>query len=216
MSGGLTLSSPLVRALSLVWLVVVWMALWGDASLGTALGGAGAGVVVLVVCSRGATAQPVAIRPLAVLRLAGAFSVMLVQSTVEVVRSTLHFTDELHSVVLTVHLPPCPPAVATLVANAVTLTPGTLSLELEVRADESASLHVHALDAPDAEEVRRDVLRLHALATAAFGRPPGATPPPPSTAATRSGASPVGDRYAARGGGRRPTPPPSTPPGSAA
>jgi multicomponent Na+:H+ antiporter subunit E len=167
----LSLRPLAVRLVTLAWLVLVWVALWGDISVGTAAGGLLIGLIALRgVAGGGGAAGHVRVRPLAALRFARVFAVMLVQSNLSVLRLTLAVRHPLRSLVLAVRLPPAPPAVASIVANAVTLTPGTLSLDLTVAADESALLLVHALDAPDAEEVRADVLRLHTLASAAVQR----------------------------------------------
>jgi multicomponent Na+:H+ antiporter subunit E len=56
--------------------------------------------------------------------------------------------------------------VVTLIADAITLTPGTLTLE--VVAD-PLTLYVHVLDGRDLEAVRREVRRLEVLAVRAFG-----------------------------------------------
>jgi multicomponent Na+:H+ antiporter subunit E len=56
--------------------------------------------------------------------------------------------------------------VVTLVANAVSLTPGTLTLELDRPGN---ILYVHVLHLRDLESVRRDVRSLEALVVRAFG-----------------------------------------------
>lgn len=169
--GGVRLSSLAMRVVSVAWLTLVWVSLWGDPSLGTALAGLAVGAVVHLAVSRAGTVGAVRVRPLRALLLGVVFLGMLAQSTAAVVRRVLGPKLSLESVVVEVALPPAPPGVATLVANAVTLTPGTLSLDLVVAEDRSAVLLVHALDAPDPEAVRQDTLRLHRLALDAFDRP---------------------------------------------
>ena len=58
------------------------------------------------------------------------------------------------------------PVARLLLANAITLTPGTLTLE--VRRD-PLTLYVHALDTRDIDQVQRDVRTLEVLAVRAFG-----------------------------------------------
>ena len=53
----------------------------------------------------------------------------------------------------------------TLVANAITLTPGTLTVTAE---SDPAVLHVHVLGLGDVDEFRASVHDLHRRATAAF------------------------------------------------
>lgn len=177
----LSLGPRALRALAVAWLALVWVSLWGDPSLGTAAAGVLVGWAVQRTVGGRTTPGSVQLHPLRALALAGVFLLMLVESTVGVVGRVLGPRIVLRSAVIDVALPPAPPAVATLVANAVTLTPGTLALDLAVADDESALLLVHALDAPDPETVRRDVLRLHALAMAAFGRSAPTSPPTPSS-----------------------------------
>ena len=68
--------------------------------------------------------------------------------------------------IVAVPLRGCSDAVATLIADAISLTPGTLTLE--VRRD-PLTLYVHALDTRDVEQVQRDVRTLEVLAVRAFG-----------------------------------------------
>ena len=58
--------------------------------------------------------------------------------------------------------------VVTLVANSITLTPGTLTVDVH-RDESGVTLYVHGMYTRDVEAVRRDVLRLEALALRAFG-----------------------------------------------
>lgn len=163
------------KALSLAWLTLVWVALWGDVALGTVVAGALIGGFTLLALHRFSTRDPSRrpdVRPLALLRYVGTFTVMLVQANIAVAKVVLSPRLRIEPAILAVHLPPTTPFVATLVANSVTLTPGTLTLDAVRNPDESWTLIVHALDAPDMEPVRADTLRLYALASAAF-RPDG-------------------------------------------
>ena len=169
--GGITLEPLVMRLLSVLWLAVVWSALWGDAAPGTFVAGLIVGTIAMWLVTGRSYTGAARVRPLRALLYAGVFLLMLVESTVDVLLKVLAPRLKLNPAVIDVALPPAPPAVATLVANSVTLTPGTLSLNLEVADDDSAVLQIHALDAPDPEAVRADALRLHALALAAFDRP---------------------------------------------
>jgi multicomponent Na+:H+ antiporter subunit E len=73
-----------------------------------------------------------------------------------------------HTGIVAVPLRGCSDAVATLIADAISLTPGTLTLELRRRP---LTLFVHALDVRDVEQVQADVRRLEVLALKAFGPP---------------------------------------------
>lgn len=159
----------------------VWVALWGDARPGTVVAGLLIGGLVGAVFSRvgpnPAVGRPV-VRPLALLRLLAVFAWMLLVSTWTVAVRVCARRVRVAPAVLAVRLPPSSDAVATIVANAVTLTPGTLTLDATSDDDGTVRLVIHALDAPDTSSVRHDVLTLHRLTAEAFPRPrtaPGAT-----------------------------------------
>ena len=73
-----------------------------------------------------------------------------------------------------VELPGATPLVTTLVANAITLTPGTLTV---TAGSDPAVLHVHVLGLGDLDEFRAEILDLQRRASAAF------TPAPESVEA---------------------------------
>lgn len=154
--------SRLVRVL---WLVGLWAALWSKFSVATVAGGL---VVALAVVALFDPWRPgsVVIRPVRVLWLAANFAVLLVQSSVQVAWAVLVPHRRVHTGIVAVPLQGCTDAVATVLADAITLTPGTLTIE--VRRD-PLTLYVHALDARDVDQVRRDVRRLEVLVVRAFG-----------------------------------------------
>jgi multicomponent Na+:H+ antiporter subunit E len=158
-----------IRLLGVAWLTVVWVALWGQLTVGNVAAGAIIGATVVVLFPRYGPQEGAHLRPVAALKFAAVFAGMLVLSNIAVARRVLERRVRLAPAVVLVELPPSSEMVVTLVANAVTLTPGTLSLQATVNDDGSAHLVVHALDAPDDATVVTDVHRLHRLATAAFG-----------------------------------------------
>lgn len=167
----MTIVNPvLVRAAVVGWLAAVWMALWGDLTAGTGLAGVAVGWFVVRLVQGRTTPGDVRVDPVAALRFAGVFAWLLIVSTGNVVAHVLRPRLTIRPGVVAVVLPAAPPAVATLVANSVSLTPGTVSLDLDVNRDGTATLHVHTLDGTF-DSVTADVLRFHRLATAAFGRP---------------------------------------------
>lgn len=155
------------RAVLGVWLVVVWTALWGEASVANVLGGVGVAAALLVLFPAEAPRGTLVLRPAAALRFTGRFLLDLVRSTVDVAWDVLTPRSIAPPGVVVVRLPPTPAGVVTLVADAVTLTPGTLTLEAEWRPD-CILLSVHALHLRDPEQVRADVRAVHRRAVAAF------------------------------------------------
>jgi multicomponent Na+:H+ antiporter subunit E len=68
--------------------------------------------------------------------------------------------------------------VVNLVANSITLTPGTMTVEVSTAGDldddgaeDDVILYIHGMYTRDPEAVRRDVLHLEELALRAFGTP---------------------------------------------
>lgn len=148
-----------------VLLTVIWVVLWSDLSLANVLSGlfvAGAIVAAGDTWRRGT----LIIRPLHALRFAGYFLVKLVESNFVVARTVIAPRDRVHTGIVAVPLRGCSDAVVTLVADAISLTPGTLTVEVR---REPLTLYVHALDTRDIEQVRRDIRTLEVLAVRAFG-----------------------------------------------
>lgn len=156
------------RLPAFAWLVVVWVALWGEATPANLLGGAAVAAAVLRVFGRAGPRPAGPVRPLAALSFAGWFAVKLVQATVQVAVEAARPRPRINEAVIALPLPQVSDAVATVVANAISLTPGTLTLEVESDRD-AAVLYVHALQAPDPDVTRRQLFDLARRARAAFG-----------------------------------------------
>ena len=110
------------------------------------------------------------VRPLAALRFLVVFTWALVVATWQVVVAVVRPRLRLAEGIVAVPLVSRSPVIATFVANAISLTPGTLTVEVsEPTVDGSLVLYVHALDVDDPDAVRRDGRRFEELAVAAFG-----------------------------------------------
>ncbi|HVM19142.1 MAG TPA: Na+/H+ antiporter subunit E [Egibacteraceae bacterium] len=157
--------------LNVMWLALVWTALWGSVEPGTVVAGLLIGTAVMLLVARGEPSSWGSFRPLAALRYLGVFSLMLAQATFEVVAAVITPSTRVAPAVVEVDLPDSTPGVVTMVANSITLTPGTLTLDATVAEGSGARLRVHALNASDPVAVRDDVLRLHRLAAAVFSGP---------------------------------------------
>ncbi len=156
----------------IAWLTVVWVGLWGSPTPANVLGGlaVGAGVVALLplteVPSQGL------VRPLALLRFLAFFAVDLVRASLSVVALVLRPRLRMRQAVVAVPVRGASDRLLTLLANVISLTPGTLTLEVD---RPRATLYVHVLDVgggPDAvERVRASILRVERLAILAVGSP---------------------------------------------
>ncbi|HVM15772.1 MAG TPA: Na+/H+ antiporter subunit E [Egibacteraceae bacterium] len=160
----MNLVGTLVRTIGLA---LMWAALWGDVSLGTFTAGAMVALGAQAAFPALAPRPPGRVNVFGLAKLGVVFAWMLVTANLSVTRRVFSPRVSLSPLVVDVALPPCSDAVATVVANAVTLTPGTLTLDLARTAD-TVVLTVHDLDANGPEDVRADVRALYELAAAAF------------------------------------------------
>ncbi len=156
------------RAILICWLLVVWVALWESASLATLL----SGVVVavsLIALFPAATPKPSGalrpFRPFKAARFAVFFLYRLMVANLVVAWEVITPRNKINQGVVRIPIKGVSDGVVTLVANAISLTPGTLTVE--VRRDPTV-LYVHVLHLRSVEEVRRDVQRLESLALEAF------------------------------------------------
>lgn len=155
----------MIRLVRLVWITFLWVALWGELSIANVIGGVLVGAVLILLFETW-RADTLVIRPIRAIAFLGFFAYKLVESTWTVARTVIAPRDRVHQGIISVPLPDCSDAVATIVAGAITLTPGTLTLE--IRRD-PLTLYVHALDTRDVEAIRQDVRKLERMAVRAFG-----------------------------------------------
>ena len=155
-------------------LVVVWVALWGTPTVGNFLSGLIAvGVIFLVFPSGPGRLEPAdegRVRILASLHFLVFFAWALVVATWDVTLTVLGPRSKIAEAVVAVPLRSASPVIATMVANAITLTPGTMTIEVSDDEDPIV-LYVHVLGLGDPESIREDGWKFEELAVAAFGSP---------------------------------------------
>lgn len=145
---------------ALLWLVVLWVALWGEVSAGSVLGGLLAAVAVAVVFS-GAAPRPAHVpRPLRLLRFVAHFVAKVVEANAVVAWEVATPGSGLNQAIVAVPVHSDDDIIITGVGNAISLTPGTLTIE--VRRDPPV-LYVHVLHFHSVERTRRDALYLEYL-----------------------------------------------------
>lgn len=154
-----------------LWLTIVWLALWRDTSLATAGAGLLVAGVLLSAFPPRREALPAVVRPLAAIRLASYFAWKLLEATAVVAWEVLTPRNRIVEGVVAVPLAGVSDTVTTVVANAISLTPGTLTLEVHRRP---TVLYVHILHLQDIERTRRDIQKLERLAIQAFSPDPHA------------------------------------------
>lgn len=158
------------RVLMGAWLTFVWVLLWGSPSAANVVGGVAVASVLLLLLPLPPVASPGIVRPMALLRFVGFFAVDLVQSSLQVAGLVLRPRLKLRQAVVAIPARGASDQLLTLLANAISLTPGTLTLEVD---RPRSTLYVHVIDVgggPDAvERVRADILHLERLAILAVG-----------------------------------------------
>ena len=151
------------------WLTLVWVGLWGSVTPANVLGGLALGILLLLAFPLSHVDTPGIVRPVPLLRFAGYFAVDLVRSSLQVSRLVLRPTLRLRQAVLAVPVRGASDRLLTLLANAISLTPGTLTLEVD---RPRSTLYIHVIDAgdsPGAELVRAKILAVERLAILAVG-----------------------------------------------
>lgn len=143
--------------------LLVWLALWGEVSWANIASGL---VVVFLI---GVIIRPVPrahrVNVIGVVRLVAIFFWRLITSSIVVVQTVIRPTPaRLRSGVVAIPLTHNSRLVATIVADAISLTPGTLTLEAR---GEPPVLYVHVLGLEDPEDIRTDVRGLEKLVLAA-------------------------------------------------
>lgn len=160
MSRRLAVAAPLV-----VVLVALWLLLQGEVSIGNVLGGLVLAAAVAAAFPQSTTSMRHRLHPVAFVRFVGFVLYSLVLSSWVVIRTIVRPTPaRLRSGIVKVRLDVESPLTATLVANAITLTPGTMTLTARV---EPAELSVHVLGLDDAEDFRASIADLERRVVAA-------------------------------------------------
>lgn len=165
------------RGVVVAWSVLVWCALWSDFSLANVVWGAVIGAASLRLLPVHPGAGEVTVRPLRLVAylLYGAWS--LVASSFAVAWEVVTPGNPARQGIVEAPLRNRSRGVTTMIANTVSLTPGTLTLEVR---GEPPSLFVHVMQLGDPEDVRAEVRRLEDLALRAFPT----VPTVPATTAT--------------------------------
>ena len=161
----------------LIWLTSLWVALWADLTVGNVLGGLIVALAVVGVARpTGVTGlERTNLRPISALVYAAYFLWQLLKANFVVAWEIITPRLKLNRAIIAVPMHTTSAGVVTLIANSVTLTPGTLTIYV---AEEFSSdgdivertLFVHVLHFIDVESVRRDVLQLERRAIKAFGQ----------------------------------------------
>jgi multicomponent Na+:H+ antiporter subunit E len=150
-------------------LAIVWMFLFGDFSLPSMVVGLGLGFVAIAV-SRPVLGSQRYVRSVAgVFRLLVGFTRELVTANLHLARDILRPEPPFRPGFVRFDIRDLGPTETVLLANLVSLTPGTLTVDVD---DEGFTLYLHTLYAQDPQAVRAGVRRLANLIHDATGSDP--------------------------------------------
>lgn len=153
----------------MVWLVVVWNLLWGTLSWANVLSGLLVALTVLTLLPLPHVVGGSRVRPLPLLSFLGHFVVDLVTSAAEVSWQALRPGGVHRTAIVQVQLRTDSDLLLTMVAEAISLVPGSLLLDLD-REERVMTLHVlPARDLEDVQRRKRHVLVVEERLVRAFG-----------------------------------------------
>lgn len=137
-----------------VVIAVLWAMLADDISGGTALLGLTLGLVIPVFTAAFWPGRPRTFRIAAALKLAVVVLYDILVANIAVARIVLGNVDTIRSKFVDVPLDMDDPYVATILGSIITLTPGTLTIDIDM---ERRLIHIHALDVPDKSLLIADI-----------------------------------------------------------
>jgi multicomponent Na+:H+ antiporter subunit E len=153
----------------LAWLVLVWMLLWGTWSWANLISGVVVAVAVTVLLPLPPVVGGMRARPAAVLVFLGHFVVDLVSSAALVAWQTIRPGGIRYSAIISVQMRTDSDLLLTMVAESLTLVPGSLVIDMD-REARTLSLHIlHVRDEADVESRRAAVLAEEVRVVRAFG-----------------------------------------------
>jgi multicomponent Na+:H+ antiporter subunit E len=144
----------IAKGATVVWLVVVWLVVVESVTPGAVLAGAFVAAVLMVVFRPPTRDEGrVRIRPLALARYVGRFLVDLVHANVLVAWAVIAPARAgVRQGIVAVPVAPMPDSATMVLANAISLTPGTFIVE--IRHDPTV-FYLHVLQLGSVDEVRR-------------------------------------------------------------
>jgi multicomponent Na+:H+ antiporter subunit E len=149
------------------WLTTLWVVLWRDPTVGNVIGGlAAAGLVLLLFPARQPARRDHTLRPVPLVKFLGWFTWQLIVANLVVAREVLTPRDHIRSGIVAVPLQGCSDLVVTVIADAITLTPGTMTLEVQ---RDPTVIYVHVLHLYDIDQARKDITTVQRLVVRAIG-----------------------------------------------
>ena len=158
---------------AVVWLTTLWVLLWNDLSVANVLSGVVLAVVVLAssrvasaVCVGSDDGDRPRISPLRLAYFVGYVVVQLVRSNLFLAWEIMTRKNTVRTGIIAVPMRTSSELAMLVMANVITLTPGTVTIEAK---GSPAVLYVNVLHLNDVERVRVDLRRLEGVCVRAFG-----------------------------------------------
>ena len=153
----------------LVWLVLVWMLLWGTWSWANVLSGLVVALAVTVLLPLPAVVGGIRVRPLPLLGFLGHFLLDLVLSGAQVAWQAVGPGPQRQSAIVRVRLRTDSDLLLTMIAQTLCLVPGSIVLDLD-REERTIALHLlHVRDDDHVELEKAGVLAIEERVVRAFG-----------------------------------------------
>ncbi len=153
----------------LVWLVLVWILLWGTWSWANLLSGTMVALVVTVLLPLPAVVGGLRVRPLRLLGFLAHFLLDLTSSGAQVAWQALRPGQQRRSAIVRVQLRTDSDLLLTIIASTLSLIPGSLVLDLD-RAERSIALHLlHVRNFEHVEREKAGILATEDRIVRAFG-----------------------------------------------
>jgi multicomponent Na+:H+ antiporter subunit E len=159
------------RVVEIAWLTLVWVLLWGSFTPLTIVGGVVVAVAVIASFRFPPAAAHLPARPLRLLGLAAYLAYDMVASGVEVSWQTLRYGRAARGAVIVVPLLSSSDRVVAVIANALSLSPGAMALQID---HEHGLWFVYELgprDQAGVERSRRRAMDIQRRVLAALGTP---------------------------------------------
>jgi multicomponent Na+:H+ antiporter subunit E len=156
---------------TVIWLTLVWMLLWGTFTPLSIVGGVLVALLVTALFPLPEALGRLPVRPLRLLGLVAFLAYDLVVSALEVSWEVLRYGSRARGAIVAVPLLSRSDHVVTVMANAVSLSPGTMVLQID---QDGGVCYVYALgprDRAGAERARLRTLDMQRRVLAALGSP---------------------------------------------
>ena len=161
----------MLRVWVLAWLIGVWMLLWGTASVANLVSGLAIALMITLLLPLPAVPVEGRLHPVSLMALIVVVAYELVVSSLQVAWLAVRPAGPPRNAVLRAHLNIRSDLVLALAVNIITLTPGSIVLEID---QARRMIYVHVIDVASQKAVDRfyrQVWRIERLLVSTFERP---------------------------------------------